>query len=162
MKNLKTKILNAFRNNSEMDNVIDNISYYQKDLAKNITNPLFDKESKNQMLKISADLNSLRKVLQRYENAKQNNNSKAAEEEKENAKNILLKGYISNVKYIWRSEFGEKTCDECASMDGQEFDSVDEIPASPHPNCKCYIEIVENDYIYIYSYIFFLHNIKMV
>ena len=37
----------------------------------------------------------------------------------------------------------EHTCDVCADIDGQEFDYYDEVPERPHPNCKCYVEIVE-------------------
>ena len=29
-------------------------------------------------------------------------------------------------------------------MDGTEYSSTDEIPDKPHPNCKCYIDVVEN------------------
>ena len=42
--------------------------------------------------------------------------------------------------WIWHSEHGENTCNECAGLDGQVFFSPDEIPAIPvHPNCKCSI-----------------------
>ena len=42
--------------------------------------------------------------------------------------------------WIWHSEHGENTCNECAGLDGQVFFSPDEIPTIPvHPNCKCSI-----------------------
>ena len=31
-----------------------------------------------------------------------------------------------------------------AQVDGKEFDFYDEVPERPHPNCRCYVEIVEN------------------
>lgn len=65
------------------------------------------------------------------------------QEEQTNLENLVLKGSICNVKYIWHSEYGEHTCNECLELDGKEFDMFDEIPERPHPNCKCYIEIVE-------------------
>ncbi len=61
-----------------------------------------------------------------------------------NEQNLVLKGGISNYKYIWRSENSDKTCDKCASLDGTVYYHEDEIPQKPHPNCKCTVEIVEN------------------
>lgn len=49
-----------------------------------------------------------------------------------------LKGGISNTVYIWHSS--KDACEKCQSLDGQEFNSIDEIPDRPHPNCKCTIE----------------------
>lgn len=45
-------------------------------------------------------------------------------------------------RHVWRwhSEHGENTCDECASRDGEIYDSEDDIPSTPvHPNCRCSI-----------------------
>lgn len=53
-----------------------------------------------------------------------------------------LKGYISNIKYVWHAN-GDKPCELCENLDGTEYESVDEIPDKPHPNCNCYIEEVE-------------------
>jgi len=40
----------------------------------------------------------------------------------------------------WHSEDGDNTCDECASRDGEIYDSEEDIPEIPvHPNCRCYI-----------------------
>ena len=40
----------------------------------------------------------------------------------------------------WHSEDGDNTCDECASRDGEIYESEDDIPAIPvHPNCRCSI-----------------------
>ena len=40
----------------------------------------------------------------------------------------------------WHSEDGDNTCDECASRDGEIYDSEEDIPAIPvHPNCRCSI-----------------------
>jgi|GEM_PF-2437783 len=53
-----------------------------------------------------------------------------------------LKGRVENikVKYIWVSNGG---CDACEELDGEEFESADDIPDRPHPNCQCYVEVVE-------------------
>lgn len=49
-----------------------------------------------------------------------------------------LKGSISNLIYIWRAS--ENACEKCQSLDGKEFENIEDIPDKPHPNCKCYIE----------------------
>mgnify|MGYP001810550157 CR=1 FL=1 len=55
--------------------------------------------------------------------------------------NRKLEGSIEKdviVGYIWHAE-GE-SCDECQELDGQVFDTIDDIPDKPHPNCDCYVE----------------------
>lgn len=44
--------------------------------------------------------------------------------------------FDKNKKYIWISEMGENTCEECKMLDGKIF-SGDKVPQKPHPNCKC-------------------------
>ena len=83
------------------------------------------------------------KSLYRYNTLQEHNYLNDAEDEKGNIENKVLKGGISYNKYVWHSENGEHTCDVCAGLDGQEFDYYDEVPERPHPNCKCYVEIVE-------------------
>lgn len=82
--------------------------------------------------------------MYRYNSLYENNLAEEAQQEKENIKNSVLKGGISYNKYVWHSENGEHTCDVCKLLDGQVFDFYDEVPERPHPNCKCYVEIVEN------------------
>ena len=56
---------------------------------------------------------------------------------------VVLKGGVEktvDIKYVWVSGGG---CDACADLDGQEFDSADDIPDRPHPNCQCYVDVVE-------------------
>ena len=57
---------------------------------------------------------------------------------------MVLNGHISksNVKYVWRSEHGENTCEKCEDKDKNEYESDEDVPPQPHPNCKCYIEVV--------------------
>ncbi len=63
------------------------------------------------------------------------------DESKDNQK--TLKGGINYYTYIWRTEPG--ACDTCEELDGEEYTSVDDIPNKPHPNCKCYIDVIENN-----------------
>lgn len=57
---------------------------------------------------------------------------------------MVLKGGISNYRYIWHSENSDKTCNECASLDGKVYNFQDEVPEPLHPNCRCWVEVVEN------------------
>lgn len=57
--------------------------------------------------------------------------------------NLVLNGGVSNAKYIWHVE-SDKACEACQILDGTEYTFEDDIPDKPHPNCRCYIEIVEN------------------
>jgi len=59
--------------------------------------------------------------------------------------NMVLKGGISNIRYIWRTN-GSNPCELCEDLDGNEYECADDIPDKPHPNCNCYLEeVVEND-----------------
>ncbi len=144
MVKLKNKILKTIGNNKDVENTLNELSVYQNNIIKNYNNPVFSNEDKNKLLNFYSNIEDLGKSLYRYNILKQNNITKEAEIEKGNIENLLLKGYISNKKYVWHSEMGEHTCEVCADLDGQEFDSYEEVPQRPHPNCKCTVEIVES------------------
>lgn len=55
----------------------------------------------------------------------------------------VLKGGISNTKYVWVAEDG--ACDDCLAMDGTEYDNPDDAPIPLHTNCKCSIEEVYDE-----------------
>lgn len=55
--------------------------------------------------------------------------------------NQVLEGGIGNYKYIWHSN--DCACAKCQALEGSEYDNEKDIPSKPHPNCKCYIEIIE-------------------
>lgn len=65
------------------------------------------------------------------------NNFNAAEE------GTVLKGGISNTRYVWHAEEG--ACEECQALDGTEYESPDDAPIPLHPNCKCRIEEVYDE-----------------
>ena len=46
-----------------------------------------------------------------------------------------------NVEYEWKSEPG--ACEVCKAMDGAIYKSANDIPDRPHPNCKCWIDVLE-------------------
>lgn len=113
-------------------------------MLKNHSNPVFNKVDTNKILKAHTNLDDVGKSLYRYNTLQEHHLDSQAQEEKQNIENNVLKTGISNNKYIWHSENGEKTCEVCASLDGKEFDFYDEVPERPHPNCRCYVEIVED------------------
>ena len=49
------------------------------------------------------------------------------------------KTFDKDKKYIWISETGKNTCDDCKSLDGKVF-SGDKVPLRTHPNCKCEVK----------------------
>lgn len=55
----------------------------------------------------------------------------------------VLKGGISNTRYVWVAEDG--ACDDCMALDGTEYDNPDDAPIPLHPNCKCSIEEVYDE-----------------
>ena len=143
MANFKDKILNSLKSSKKIENELKVLTKYQKNLINNHSNPVIKDEDKNRLLQKYSDLQNIGEALYRYNSLIDNECFDEAETEKENIENIVLKGSVSNTKYIWRSELGEHTCDACANLDGQEFNFYDEIPERPHPNCKCYVDIVE-------------------
>ncbi len=55
----------------------------------------------------------------------------------------VLKGGISNVRYVWVTEDG--ACEDCQALNGSEYESEDDAPYPLHPNCQCSIEMIEDE-----------------
>lgn len=49
-----------------------------------------------------------------------------------------------NGKCIW-TVMSAHPCEECEELDGEIFDSFEDVPDRPHPNCWCMIEMLEDD-----------------
>ena len=145
MANLKQKVLHALKHENQLEIALDDLSKSQENLLNNYSNLAIKQKDKNKILKKFTDLQNIRNLLHRYNKLNENNYTQDALDEKDNIENIILKGGISYNKYVWHSENSENTCDICKSLEGQEFDFYDEVPQRPHPNCKCYVEIVEYD-----------------
>ena len=46
--------------------------------------------------------------------------------------------------WIWHSDSGDGTCDECSENNGTVFENKEDVPDCPvHPNCRCWVEEVE-------------------
>ncbi len=142
MTNLKNIILKSLANIKEIDNTLDNLSKAQNNILKNYSNPVFSEKDKNKLLNKYSTLESIGKALYRFNALSQNNINGDAE--KQDISNTILKGGISNTKYVWHSENTPHTCQKCLDLNGTEYNFEDEVPERPHPNCKCYVEIVEN------------------
>lgn len=142
MANLKNIILKSLENIQEIDNTLDNLLKVQQNILKNYSNPVFNEEDKNKLLNQYSALESIGKALYRINSLSQNNLN--GDTEKEHLSDTVLKGGISNIKYVWHSENTPHTCQKCLDLNGTEYNFEDEVPQRPHPNCKCYVEIVEN------------------
>lgn len=143
MANLKNRILQALQNGKNVETILNDLSTIQENLLKNHSNPVFTNKDKNKILKQFTNLQNIGKSLYRY-NALNENNLES-DSERADIENTVLKGGISYNKYVWHSENGEHTCDECRALDGKVFDFYDEVPERPHPNCRCTVEIVDED-----------------
>ena len=145
MADLKEDVLQALKNRKSLAKTLEKLHELQEKILKNHSNPVSDNRIVDKILNEYNNIQKLGEALYRYNILKVQNYSDDAEKEKENIENILLKGGISYNKYIWHSENGENTCEECKALDGQMFDYYDEVPERPHPNCRCTVEIVEGE-----------------
>ncbi len=145
MANLKEKILQSLRNTKQVETTLNTIAKSQENLLKNYSNPVFNKRDKNKLLKSYSDLQNIGKSLYRYGALMDNNYLADAKEEKNEIEDTVLKGGVVYYHYVWRSENGENTCDKCRELDGQIFEMGEEVPERPHPNCRCTVEIVEDE-----------------
>lgn len=95
-------------------------------------------------------LKEIEHSLYRYDQLSKAGLNKDARAESKRANNLIsnfnaaeegpvLEGYISNTRYVWVTE--DDACEECLALDGTEYESEEDIPEAPHPNCKCRIEI---------------------
>lgn len=136
--NLKQKIKELINEKKSNDTLLQELSKMKTILAgaSNI-----DYESYNK-------LSDIEHSVYRYNNFLKNNMQKYAEKEAKNLMNLsdenstVLQGGISNIKYIWHTE--PNACEKCQELDGKEYNSKEDIPEKPHPNCKCYIEEVSD------------------
>ncbi len=143
MANLKNKLLQALQNGKNLETILNDLSKSQENLLKNHSNPVFNNKDKNKILKQYTNLQNIAQSLYRYNALNQNNIE--SDFERADIENTVLKGGISYNKYVWRSENGEHSCDVCKSLDGKVFDFYDEVPERPHPNCRCTVEVVDED-----------------
>ena len=99
------------------------------------------------------DLSKIEHSLYRYNTLLNSNLLKDAEKEGVHLMNlaensdsvdITLTGGISNTKYVWQTE--PNACEECKALDGTEYETKEDVPEKPHPNCKCkVVEIKDED-----------------
>ena len=101
MANLKEKVLQVLQNNKKVDSTLDYLFQLQKKLLKNHSNPVFNPNDKNKILKSYYALQNLGKSLYRYEILKDNNYLANEQEEKKDIEDIVLKGGISYNKYVF-------------------------------------------------------------
>ena len=143
MTKLNNKLMNLAQD--ENNKIFEVISEIKEKLLKMYNSDIVRPKDKNMVLKKYSAFDELGKYAYKYFKLKDNDLYDDAQKEFDNISNLVLKGGVSNTVFIWHSEFDEHTCEDCASLDGTQYTLEDDIPDSPHPNCKCYIEIVEFD-----------------
>lgn len=145
MKKIKDLIQNALQNNENINSTLNSLSDIQNNLIKNYSNPVFNSKDKNKLIEMYNTVSDLGNSIYKIDSFQKNNMLTEADKENRNISDTFLKGGISNVKYIWHSENGEHTCEKCKALDGTTYDFEDEVPQRPHPNCKCHVEIVQDN-----------------
>jgi len=145
MAKLKEKVLQALQNGEKVEHTLDYLTRSQENLLKNYSNPVFNQKDRGKLLKSYTNLQDVGKSLYRYGTLMDNNYLADAQEEKNEIEDTVLKGGVVYYHYVWHSENGENTCDECKKLDGQVFEMDEEIPERPHPNCRCTVEIREGE-----------------
>lgn len=151
--------------NGEIQNTKPDYNNYQNNRAGNgklYTREEIDKMSPREYAKAEADimkqLNSVgipsEKELNRNseKNPSRNENTPSKKEPAKepwstNQKPKIVKTDRANdnkvTGYVWVASDG--SCEACQELDGQTFETEDDIPPLPHPNCNCTIErIIEN------------------
>ena len=143
MTKLSNNLMNLLQN--EDNKFFDILTDTKNKLLKIYNSDIVRPKDKNLILEKYSAFDELGKSAYKYFKLKDNDLYDDAQKEFDNVSNLVLKGGVSNTVFIWHSEFGEHTCEDCVSLDGTQYTLEDDIPDSPHPNCKCYIEIVEFD-----------------
>ena len=147
LSNVSNSISN-FSNNA-MNRILKDLHNLQSEMKENYF--VSDKSIQDFIDDIDKDINKLDSAIMNYALSQGYDLPKQAKENLKKVKDItnsllskysqkVIKGRISNKTYIWHSE--PNACGVCADLDGTEYDNEWEIPAKPHPNCKCTIEKV--------------------
>lgn len=125
----------------------------QKQIDK-IKKSIMDKNIPNDSIATFGKLNEIEHSLYRYNELSKAGLKNDAKTEKSKVANLVnnfnvtenglvLKGGISNTRYVWVAEDG--ACDDCMELNGTEYEFKDDAPCPLHPNCKCSIEMVEDE-----------------
>lgn len=119
-----------------------------------IKKSILDRNVTNTSMATYRKLNEIGQSLYRYDKLSKAGLKEEANTESGKLSNLIsnynateegtvLKGGISNTKYVWIAEDG--ACDDCLAMDGTEYDNPDDAPIPLHTNCKCRIEEIADD-----------------
>ncbi len=132
------------QNKQDLDS-LESLTQLKLSVAENLLNGNYDEN-----YKLYEKLGQLEHSLYRYNEFNRAGLADEAKREAENFMNIsqspdgaiLLKGGIST-RYVWHTEDG--ACDKCQALDGEVFETQEDIPARLHPNCKCQAERLPDD-----------------
>ena len=62
---------------------------------------------------------------------------------RQGVKQAQAKGYIGEVKRVWRTALDERTCSTCGRREGKEYDLDSPVQCPAHPCCRCTEEFIE-------------------
>ena len=137
-------ILLSLKDNEKLQSTLKDLSYIKDTMTKNYINPVLTSSAQKQFYKQLQYITKLDDLLQKYEKMRKNNIKKDAKlQSDEISETVILKGGVSYNRYVWRTE--PNACEECQALDGKIFEFIDDIPEIPHPNCKCHVDVLEED-----------------
>ncbi len=145
MNNSKDEISKNSNQDEVNANVFNYLTKLRDTIIKNYMNPVISNKDKNKLLGKYNQLKQIGNSLWRFNTLKEHNLNANANAEKDYIADLVLKGGISKYKYIWHTDASDKTCAKCLELDGRIFGFNEEVPQIPHPNCRCSVEIIEEN-----------------
>ncbi len=139
LKNRILKTLNNKNNVGEIPPILIDLKKIQNKILIDYKNSPKENPERDELIKNYHNAEKIGKSLYRYKALSDYNITDAADTEAQKTSELLLKGGISNFKFIWNTE--PNACDTCETLDGTVFGEEGDIPNRPHPNCKCYVTV---------------------
>ena len=115
----------------------------EKELAKAINKHL------DQFVKGKVSVNDIKKIITTDFNNGAYNTKRLVNTEVARVQDRAFNkfGEAVGIKYVrYNAELDSKTCDDCSQYDGKVFRFDKKIELPRHPLCRCYYEIVEDEY----------------
>lgn len=134
----------SLKDNEKLESTLKDLSDIENLMSKNYINPILTGRAEKQLYKQLQYITRLSDLLKKYETLHKSDIKKETKlQTDEISDTVILKGGISKNRYIWRTE--PNACEECQSLDGRIFEFIDDIPEIPHPNCKCHVDVLEEE-----------------
>ena len=134
----------------DLHNILYNyiVKYYYSDLSnfavvweyyENISNPEDEIKERFRILEKNIDKNN-KKIVKLLDNIGTLEIRKIRIEEVKQLQEETDEDYA----LIWRTHKDDRRCEICKSLEGKQYEEYDRLPYT-HPNCRCWLQVVEVD-----------------